>query len=406
VFHQIVGGGFSSRLFNDIRTLRGLAYATGSFLGAGLHHPGAQGFYVLTQNDSTRATLGYLRNDIQQALTEKPTEEELKRAKDAMLNSLVFTLSSKGAVLNRMAAYEYYGYPADFLTRYEKAVRAVTADEVLAAAKRNVRPEGLVTLLVGDKAALSSQIGAIGAMTDIDISIPEPGASTARPQGSEADFKQGQELLAAALEATGGAALSKLSDLTVEESGTISAQGMEIQISTRTLSKFPDCERTEQKLPMGTVIQSVCGGQGWMDAMQGPQDMPAEMVAEAQSERDRQLRNVLTAHDQLKLQAMPGETDVEGRPALAVFVVSDKVKDWTIYVDKETHRIVRMDYRGRGITGAPVMAKEFFEDYRQVGGIWYPYKHRIVHDDAPLATMTVTSIKSDTGLTAETFKKP
>jgi zinc protease len=406
VFHQIVGGGFSSRLFNDIRTLRGLAYATGSFLGAGLHHPGAQGFYVLTQSDSTRATLGYLRNDIQQALTQKPTEEELKRAKDAMLNSLVFTLSSKGAVLNRMAAYEYYGYPADFLTRYEKAVRAVTADEVLAAAKRNVRPDGLVTLLVGDKAALSSQLSAIGPMTDIDISIPEPGASTVRPEGSEADFKRGQELLGAALEATGGAALSKLSDLTVEESGTISAQGMEIAISTRTLSKFPDCERSEQTLPMGKMIQSVCGGQGWMDAMQGPEDMPAEMVAEAESERTRQLRNVLTAHDQLKLQAMPGETDVEGRPALAVFVVSDKVKDWTIYVDKETHRIVRMDYRGRGITGAPVMAKEFFEDYRQVGGIWYPYKHRIVHDDAPLATMTVSSIKPNTGLTAETFKKP
>ena len=406
VFHQIMGGGFSSRLFNDIRTLKGLAYDTGSFVGAGLHHPGAQGFYVLTQSDSSRVTLGYLRNDIQKGMTEKPTEEELKRAKDAMLNSLVFTLSSKGAVLNRMATYEYYGYPPDFLSRYEKAVRAVTADEVLAAAKRNIRADGMVTLLVGDKAALSSQLLALGPMTEIDISIPEPGGSTPRPQGSEADAQRGQELLTAALEATGGEALAKLSDLTVEESGTVSAQGMEIQLSTRTQTKYPDCERTEQKLPMGTVIQSICGGSGWMDAMQGPQDMPAEMLTQAQGDRERQLWNVLTHHDQLKLQAMPGETDVNGHPALGVFVASDKVKDWTIYVDKETHRIVRMDYRDRGLTGAPVMAKDFFEDYRQVDKIWWPYKHRIEHDDAPLATMTVTSIKANSGLTAETFKKP
>src|SRR5262249_428782 len=202
-------------------------------------------------------------------------------------------------------------YPADFLTRYEKAVRSVTADEVLAAAKRNVRPDGLVTLIVGDKAALGAQLGAIGPMTDIDISIPEPGGAVKRPEGNEADFKRGQDLLAAALEATGGATLSKLSDLTVEESGTGSVQGTDIQISTKKLAKYRDCERTEQKLPMGTVIQSVCGTQGWMDAMQGVQDMPAELVAEAQSENVRELRNVLTGYDKLKLQAMPGETDVE-----------------------------------------------------------------------------------------------
>jgi zinc protease len=406
VFHEIMGGGFSSRLFNEIRTRRGLAYATGSFLGAGLHHPGAQGFYVLTQNDSTRATLGYLRAEIQRGLTEKPTEEELKRAKDSMLNSLVFTLSSKGAVLNRMAAYEYYGYPVDFLTTFQKSVRAVTADEVLAAAKRNIRLDGMVALVVGDKAGLKPQLDAMGPMTEIDISIPEPGGQAARPAGSDADFARGQELLAAALAASGGDALAKLADLTVEESGSLTMQGMELQISSRTQTKFPDCERTEQKLPMGTVTQCVCGNQGWMDVMQGPQDMPAEAMAQFQAEHERQLWNVLTGHATMKLQALPGDVDVEGHPAYAVFVPSDRVKDWTIYLDKETHRVVRMDYRDRGMTGGPVRAKDFFEDYRQVDKFWWPYRHRIVQDDAPLATLTVTSVKANTGLTADTFKKP
>ena len=87
-------------------------------------------------------------------------------------------------------------------------------------------------------------------------------------------------------------------------------------------------------------------------------------------------------------------------------VASDRVKNWTIYLDKETRRIVRMDYGDRGITGAPVQAKESFEDYRQVGGIWWPYRHRLAHDDAPLANLTVSSVKVNTGVSADAFKKP
>ena len=115
LLNEILGGGFSSRLFNEIRTKRGLAYATGSTTGAGYHHPGTMFFYAMTQADSTGRTTGYMREEIQKVLDEPVTAEEISRARDAILNSLVFSLSSKGAVLNRLAQYEFYGYPPDFL---------------------------------------------------------------------------------------------------------------------------------------------------------------------------------------------------------------------------------------------------------------------------------------------------
>ena len=113
VFNEVLAGGFAGRIINEIRTKRGLAYAAGATIGAGMHHPGAMIFYVLTQADSTVTTLGYLGDEIEKALAEPFTEEEIKRAKDSILNSLVFSFSSKGSVLNRMALYERYGYPQD-----------------------------------------------------------------------------------------------------------------------------------------------------------------------------------------------------------------------------------------------------------------------------------------------------
>ena len=104
--------------------------------------------------------------------------------------------------------------------------------------------------------------------------------------------------------------------------------------------------------------------------------------------------------------AVPEAVSVEGRPAQAIFVASERVKNWTIYVDQENHRIVRMDYRDRGMDGSPVEAKVLFEDYRQVDGIWWPYQRRLFHEDTPLATLTVTSLKVNSGLAAEVFKKP
>jgi predicted Zn-dependent peptidase len=407
VFHEVMSGGvFSGRLINEIRTKRGLAYGAGSFSGAQLHHPGPQGFYVMTQSDSTVATLGYLRAEVDKALAGPFTAEELQRAKDIILNSLVFSLSSKGAVLNRMAAYEFYGYPMDFLTKYQEAVRGMTADAVLAAAKRNIRQDGLATLIVGEKAKLKDQLPTLGQVKVLDITIPEPAGKTARPEATEADFARGQDLLAAALAAAGGANLTGLRDMTTEESGSFSVQGMEIQLTATTIKKFPDCERAEQKLPMGTVIQVVCGEEAWMDVMRGVQPMPPEARAEFEAERERELRKVLTGHAGLKLQALPGESDVEGRPALAVFVHSERITEWTIFVDKETGRIVRMDYRDRSMEGNPVLAKVLFEDYREVNGIQWPHRRRIFQDDAPLATLDVTSLKVNTGVGAEVFRKP
>jgi predicted Zn-dependent peptidase len=404
VFHEILGGGFSSRLVNEIRSKRGLAYATGSFSGAGMHHPGPQGFYVITQADSTIKTLGYLDAELEKALAEPPTEVELKQAKDSILNSLVFSLSSKGAVLNRMANYEFYGYPQDFLDKYQEAVANMTADEVLAAAKRNLRFPDIATLIVGEEPKFKADLDARGPYEEIDISIPEP-AGAEIPDATPADLEKGQSLLAAAAAATGGDALGKIQDMTVEETGTLSVQGMELQVSATTVKKLPDCERSDAKLPMATMIQTLCGDSGWMDVGRGPQAMPPDMASKMEAERERDLLHLLTSYSELELQALPAG-ELEGKAAEIVYVRSGQTKGWKIFLDPGTHRVLGMEYRDEGMDGSPVLATEILGEYKEVDGVAWPHSRKLLHDGDPFITMNVTAFKINTGVDDSQFKMP
>jgi len=404
VYHSVMGtSGFASRLMNEIRSKRGLAYATGSSSGAGIHHPGAQLFYAITQIDSTASTLTYLDQEIERSLTEPFSEEEMRLGKDAILNSLVFDLSSKGAVLNRMAAYEFYGYPIDFLTRYQEGVSNATADEVLAAARRQIRYPEMATLIVGEMGLFTSQLQ--GDYTVIDVSIPEPGGAAAPPAG-EADLARGQELLAAAALASGGESLAEVADLTVKESGTLTIQGNTFDIASTTVIKMPDCIHVVQKLPMGAVTQSFCGGEGWVDMMQGPQAMPAELVEESKAEQTRSLLNVLLNYPDLTLQALPGTQDVNGETVETVLVQSDQVKGWKIFLDPTDHRIAGMEYRDRSMTGAPTTAQLLLGDYREVAGIQWPYSRTLLQDGEPVVTLQADSVMVNTGVDAAFFKMP
>ena len=106
----------------------------------------------------------------------------------------MFALSSKGAVLNRLADYEYYGYPKDFLQRYQEAVRRLGPAELQAAARRHMRPEDMVTIVVGNAEVARPQLEALGTVQEIDITIPEGpgGRAGGGPPGPPGGSLQGR----------------------------------------------------------------------------------------------------------------------------------------------------------------------------------------------------------------------
>ena len=176
VMNEILGGGFASRLFQKVRTELGLAYAVGGGLGAGWDHPGSFQVEVLTKSastvDATKAALGEL-----EALSTRPvTEEEVKRAKDNLLNSFLFRYDTRAKVLAEQVQLEFYGYPADYLETYKAGLEKVTAEDVSRVAKKYVHPEKMAVLVVGKGEEIKPGLDELkrGPVGSIDITIPMP----------------------------------------------------------------------------------------------------------------------------------------------------------------------------------------------------------------------------------------
>ncbi|MEK7800230.1 MAG: pitrilysin family protein, partial [Nitrospirota bacterium] len=155
IVNDILGGSsFRSRLFNDVRTKRGLAYSVGSRLNTGMHDQGVWLMRAETKLTSTQEVIERFVANIQRIRAEPVTDSELAEAKEAYVNSFVFSFASPSAIVSRLVELEYDGLPKDFLQQLRAKVVRLTKEDVLAAAKKHLRPDLLKIVAVGSGEAL------------------------------------------------------------------------------------------------------------------------------------------------------------------------------------------------------------------------------------------------------------
>lgn len=151
--HILGGSGFGSRLTTEIRSNRGLAYSAGSFYRGDAGY-GVFGAYSMTKSESALEAARLMRDITARVGREGVTAAELRSAKDAIVNNLIFSVDGTREVLAQRMSFEYDGLPADFLERYRDRVEAVTLEDVRAAARDLLHPDALSTVVVGSEAAL------------------------------------------------------------------------------------------------------------------------------------------------------------------------------------------------------------------------------------------------------------
>jgi len=174
VMNEIFGGGFSSRLFNNVRATKGLAYSVGGGVGTSFSHPGMTRVQMQTKSDTTVSGIQALYEEIDGMHEKAPDATEMKRAKDQILNSFIFRFDTPGKVLREKMTYEFYHYPLDFLERYRGEIEKVTADQVQQVAKKYLQKDNLAVLVVGNDAEFDKQLKSLGPVTQLDITIPPP----------------------------------------------------------------------------------------------------------------------------------------------------------------------------------------------------------------------------------------
>lgn len=166
--------GFGGRLFNSVRSRQGLAYSVYGSWSPRYDYPGVFFAGGQTRSEATVPFIKGVETEIGKLKSELVTPAELAYAKDSVLNSFVFNFENPSQTLSRLMRYEYYGYPADFLFRYQKAVKATTAADVQRVAQKYLKPENLVTLVVGNTAAIKPPLTQLAEkVIPLDITIPE-----------------------------------------------------------------------------------------------------------------------------------------------------------------------------------------------------------------------------------------
>ncbi|MGH9360707.1 MAG: M16 family metallopeptidase, partial [Thermoanaerobaculia bacterium] len=176
VMNQVLSGSFASRLFANIRTKKGLAYAVSGSVGSQWDHPGTTTLFLTTKRETTGAAIAALLEEARNMVAQPPDDEEVAKAKQSILNSFVFNSDSRRKVLQQQLTFEYYGYPLDWLSRYRRGIEAVTTAEVRAAAAKRLRPGEFAIMVVGPPEGRDRPLTDFGPVTAVDITIPEPPA--------------------------------------------------------------------------------------------------------------------------------------------------------------------------------------------------------------------------------------
>jgi zinc protease len=174
VMNEIFSGGFGSRVIQSVRTRLGLAYNVGGSYGAGYDHPGLFVAEAGTKSSSTVAATKAVLDEIGRLKTVPPTVEELRSAKDQLLNSFIFNYDSREKTLNEQVVLALYGYPPDFLEKYKSGIEKVTSADVSRVANKYIDVNKLAVVIVGNQSEMGTPLTELGPVTNLDISIPPP----------------------------------------------------------------------------------------------------------------------------------------------------------------------------------------------------------------------------------------
>ncbi|MDY6782141.1 MAG: pitrilysin family protein [Cyanobacteriota bacterium] len=166
--------GFGGRLFNEVRSRQGLAYVAYGYWSARYDYPGILIAGGQTQSQRTVPFIKAIFSELERIRTAPISPEELAYAKESILNSFVFNFQDPSQFLARLIRYEYYDYPKDFIFQYQRAVKSVTAEDVQRVANQYLRPEQILTLVVGSQGEIQPPLSILDATVRVvDISIPQ-----------------------------------------------------------------------------------------------------------------------------------------------------------------------------------------------------------------------------------------
>ena len=144
------GGGFVSRLTNEVREKRGLTYGVSSNFAPGMH-AGAFTVSLQTRPDQAAQALDVARKVVKDFVAGGPTELELKAAKDNLIGGFALLIDTNRKLLGNISNIAWNDLPLDYLDTWTAQIEKVTVNDIKAAIAAKLQPDKMVTIVLGAK---------------------------------------------------------------------------------------------------------------------------------------------------------------------------------------------------------------------------------------------------------------
>ncbi|MBI5676488.1 MAG: insulinase family protein [Nitrospirae bacterium] len=144
------GGGFESRLMQNIREEKGLAYDISSFFNAN-KTGGSFEVSVQTKNESANRAIEEILKEIKKIQIEPVSDRELSDAKSFLTGSFPMRIETGARIANFLVAVEYYGLGMNYVDEYPSYINGITKEDILRVAKKYLDPEHYVLVIVADE---------------------------------------------------------------------------------------------------------------------------------------------------------------------------------------------------------------------------------------------------------------
>jgi len=407
VFNEAFGGGFSSRLFNDIRTKRGLAYSVGGGIGTNFGHPGILQVSIGTKIGSTIEAIQAAGDDIENLTKQPITDDEIRRAKDAILNAFIFRLDSPNKILGERMTYEYYGYPPDWLDKYQAEIKTVSAADVNRVAAKYMHKDQLAVLVVGNTKEFDKPLSSLGSVKEIDITIPPPPAEKGDKGDSTkpaASNPEGKALAAKVAAAMGG--LPKLQSIKTIHVNIAESDGGGPPNPVDVTLAFPDRMHVDVQTPQGALTIVATPDDAFMSmAGMGTRSMPPAQKNEMLAQLHHDLVYVAQHVDDPAFTFTAAGTEKIGDVDASILDIGGAIPWVRWYIDPKTGYILREKYKAMGQSGS-FDGESNLSDWRTVDGLTMPYKHQNKQNGQETSNAEFKKIEINPAVDPKLFAKP
>jgi zinc protease len=364
VTNQILGGGFSSRLMQNLREKHGFTYGSSSQLSS----DAVVGNFNATasvRNAVTDSSVHELMSELKRISTGPVTDKELQDAKASIAGAFGRSLENPQTIAGFALNTAKYSLPKDYYNNYLKRVDAVTVADVQNAAKKFIKPDNAYILVVGKGSEVADKLKPFGEIKyyDIEGNYYTPAKSSSLPAGLTAE-----KVIANYIDAIGGS--KRLQDVkSLRYSYKANAMGMDITMAQ--VKKSPNKQVIEVSGNGMTFSKVISDGTRVM-VMQMGQKTPVDDKTKESTLFESLMFKELTYSEMSVKVALTGIENVDGKDTYSVEFTLPSGEKSLEYFDKDTGLRVQTVRTVQGPQGSvSVIAK--YSDYKELSGVKFPY---------------------------------